>query len=480
MIISLQSSLGIQFGRDYLLLVHLKKFLKEIALDCHKMIQAPPDLAEEESASYCSREISRFIKENTIGKDSVWVGLPRNYFLLRFLTLPLSAEENIREVVRFELGKYIPFSEEDVYFDFVTMKRDAEAKKIRLLLLVIKKSVLERYLSILRRAGVTPLGIEMSSSSLFNLFWLGENGNNSKAPVALLDIGKQSFEFNLVRGKSLCYSRVVDFDSKAEKDQAQQIKKEVRTGFRAAFCFQGGKVEEEMNSSRVSLTGGGVNDDLIAHLSKTLKMNLETLPTEAIASRLNLSESFPLSFASGIGLALRGIKRVPWNINLLPQPLRKKTRKIGLYLSFFLVFTVLVLSLAWGLSTVLKERLELRNIEREIAALKNEVISIQTIQQETQKISEKMESLKMMRKSEFSMLEILKELSNILPYSVWLTNFRYYKKELELSGYAASASDLIAILDGSPLFYASEFTAPITRDRKGQERFKIKTNLEKR
>ncbi|MBW1679456.1 MAG: PilN domain-containing protein, partial [Deltaproteobacteria bacterium] len=136
--------------------------------------------------------------------------------------------------------------------------------------------------------------------------------------------------------------------------------------------------------------------------------------------------------------------------------------------------------LTWGVSTIVKERLELRKIEKEVAALKNEVIFIQNIQQEAQNITEEIESLNRIRKSRFSKLKIMKELSNIFPASVWLTNFRYYKKELQLSGFAASASDLIAILDRSPLFHASEFTAPITRDRKGKESFKIKTRIEGR
>jgi general secretion pathway protein L len=88
------------------------------------------------------------------------------------------------------------------------------------------------------------------------------------------------------------------------------------------------------------------------------------------------------------------------------------------------------------------------------------------------------QSLEKIRNSELSKLAILKELSNILPSSVWLTDCRYHKQELRLSGYAASASDLISILDGSPLFTASEFTAPITRTREGQESFKIETSIE--
>ncbi|GAG34383.1 unnamed protein product, partial [marine sediment metagenome] len=252
--------------------------------DCHELIPQPSDITGDELETYRSREISRFIKDNNIGRENVWVGLPLNEFLLHFMTLPFSAEENLREVIRYEMGKYIPFPEKEVRFDFVIMERDAEAKKLRLLLLVIKKAVLERYLSILEGAGITPLGIEMSSSSLLNFFLLGGNGSKGK-PTALVDIGKHGFELNWISSGILRYSQSVDFYTEADAEQVRQIKEELRKGFRTAFPLQVWKGEEEMDSSVVLLTGGGIKDALIDGLAKTREVDIQTLPIEAISSR---------------------------------------------------------------------------------------------------------------------------------------------------------------------------------------------------
>ena len=168
--ISLQSSLGIQFGRNYLRLVYLKKSLKEVALDAHSLIHFPSDLPADDVDKYLSQEISGFLKEKNIGKDNVWVAIPRNECLIRFITLPLSVEENLRDVIRYELEKYIPFSEEDIYFEFFSLEREVETKKLKVLVLAIKKPVLQRYLSILENAGIAPLGIEVSATALSNFY----------------------------------------------------------------------------------------------------------------------------------------------------------------------------------------------------------------------------------------------------------------------------------------------------------------------
>jgi Tfp pilus assembly protein PilN len=478
MIVSLQSSLGLQFGREYLLLAYLKKSLKEIALDCQEMIHLPPSLSGDDYADFCSREISRFMKQNAVGKENVWVGLPQNDFLLRFITLPSSAEENLREVLRYEIEKYIPFPEEDVHFDFVTLEKDAESKTLRLLLLVIEKRVLETYLSILNNAGIKPLGVEITSISLLNFFLLGKNGNEARTPVALVCLLDRSLDLNWINGGILRYSRTVDLVAEDTTGQIEQIHKEVRNSFRGAFLGREWKEDHSADSPVVFVTGGGASKEVIESLGKIRGINFQPFPADAIASRLNFSESFSQSLSSSIGLAMKGMKKVPWDVNLLPDSLRKKTSKVGLYLCCFLFLGVLLFSITWGVSTIVKDRLELRKIEKEIATLRNEVTAIQDVQQEAQKIIEQVESLEKIRNSELSKLAILKELSNILPSSVWLTDCRYHKQELRLSGYAASASDLISILDGSPLFTASEFTAPITRTREGQESFKIETSIE--
>jgi Tfp pilus assembly protein PilN len=418
------------------------------------------------------------MKENAIGKENVWVGLPQNDFLVRFITLPSSAEENLREVLRYEIEKYIPFPEEDVHFDFVTLERDEGSKTLRLLLLVIEKSVLDAYLAILDNVGIRPLGIEMSSSSLLNLFLLGKNGNEHNTPIALVNSVAGSLELNWIKGGVLQYSRAIDLVAEDATGQVELMQKEVRNSFRGAFSGKEWKEGHSADSPAVFLTGGGASNEAIESLGTIEGINFQTFPTDAIAARLNFSGSFPQSHSSSIGLAMKGMKKVPWDINLLPHSLRKKTSKVGLYLCFFLFLGVLLFSIIWGVSTITKDRLELRKIEKEIAMLKGEVIGIQNVQQEAQKIIEQVESLERIRTSELSKLAILKELSNILPSTVWLTDFRYQKKKLRLSGYAASASDLISILDGSSLFTASEFTAPITRTREGQESFKIETSIE--
>ncbi|HNU73158.1 MAG TPA: PilN domain-containing protein, partial [Thermodesulfobacteriota bacterium] len=329
--------------------------------------------------------------------------------------------------------------------------------------------------------GIQPIGVELSTTALVNGLFSGKNGSIPRDAVAFLSVDSRCFETAWIHNSTLRYSHVIAFDGKPDENRAVKVEKEIRNSFRIAFPAQPGNTAEENASEPVVyLLGTDLPDTLIADTVQNSDCTVQVLPMEAFTSQVKSTPPVPHSLAVALGLALRGMKKMPCELNLLPHPLRKKTRKMGVYLSIILFLVMIVLTITWGVSSVAKKRLVLHTIEQEIAALKDDVEAIQKIQEQARFFQDKIKSVERVQSFEDSNLKILKELSMIVPPSVWLTNLRYYRNEVQLSGYAQSSSELIAILDGSPLFCSSEFTAPITRDPQGQESFKITTRIEKK
>jgi general secretion pathway protein L len=74
---------------------------------------------------------------------------------------------------------------------------------------------------------------------------------------------------------------------------------------------------------------------------------------------------------------------------------------------------------------------------------------------------------------------MLAELARLLPDGTWLRSLQYRNGELTIQGYTSSASDLIPLIEGSPLFDSVRFGAPITRDhRLGKEVFQVQMAAE--
>ncbi len=71
-------------------------------------------------------------------------------------------------------------------------------------------------------------------------------------------------------------------------------------------------------------------------------------------------------------------------------------------------------------------------------------------------------------------LDILNELTRLLPPPIWTGTVEIYPDSVIIAGQADQAAPLLKTLDASPLFEKSEFTLSVTRNEQG-EQFRIKT-----
>ena len=140
-----------------------------------------------------------------------------------------------------------------------------------------------------------------------------------------------------------------------------------------------------------------------------------------------------------------------------------------------LVFLLGITSLSTHL---IKERRDLNRLEHSIAQIKTQVSMVEQQQKEADEITKEIRFFDAIKNSQPSKLEILKELTSILPDDAWLTNLTFDESKVVIDGFASSASNLIPLLDISPLFQNVEFASPITKGMESSERFKIKLEIE--
>jgi len=84
--------------------------------------------------------------------------------LARDLELPLAAEENLTEVLGFEMDRQTPFRANEVYFDYKVLKRDNAAQKIQVNLQVAKRALVDPLIAHLRHWDLTPVHSQAQNS----------------------------------------------------------------------------------------------------------------------------------------------------------------------------------------------------------------------------------------------------------------------------------------------------------------------------
>ena len=467
-----QSSLGIDLREDRVVFSYLRKSFKKVWVTTNTVFPFNPEKGREEREVEIINTIQGFIASQNVSKENVIVSLPREKALLKILEVPAAAKENLRKVLEYELGKHIPFPPEEATFDFQILEENEGM--LRILLVVMRKEEVNEYIELFKKMGIKPVVIEISSTASANLFYYDQHPVDPQ-PFALIDIRKHFFEFQFFENGNLIEILQCAFIRESEKA------KEVTESYRLAMLK--GLVTKEGKQNLFAF-GEEANESLIHELREWLSFDVTSTPPLKRVRTANGFERIPEVYPS-MGLALRGLSKTKWSINLLPLTLRKKVSRIGIYLAVFLTMATLFFAGALFVHPILQEREELKRIVAEVKERKPKVDAIDAVQKKREKLEKEVQEFKTLVSEGTSRLEILKELAEVLPPTVWIWNMKFRARDVELNGFANSASDLIAILDKSPYFEKVEFTSPVTKERRlfgdqvEKERFKISSKIER-
>ncbi len=107
--------------------------------------------ADKQVASQSKFDSSDAVKKfnDVVGNDknlsvsSCTLRIASHLILSKEISLPSATEENLENVIAYEIDRYTPFKKEDVYFSVQVKDRDKKEKKINVLLNVVKKSLLD-------------------------------------------------------------------------------------------------------------------------------------------------------------------------------------------------------------------------------------------------------------------------------------------------------------------------------------------------
>jgi general secretion pathway protein L len=152
--------------RDAVLVRHLSGH--ELVLGRTKLSAAhePADTVVADALG--DAELRRRIRR---GRLRICVRLPAAKALTTHIVLPSAVEENLRQVMDFELDRRTPFAAKDVHFAYRIIERDEAADQIQIELTVVARPVVAAALRTAERFGLTPTIVDVANERG------GESGN---------------------------------------------------------------------------------------------------------------------------------------------------------------------------------------------------------------------------------------------------------------------------------------------------------------
>lgn len=398
------------------------------------------------------------------------VGLPRRFVTMRSVSMPAVGDEELKGILDYEVERHVPFPPEEIRYDFQVLERDTENATV--LLAAARKEEVGRYLALLQEAGIKPTALGVSTFASFNtLIYNQERG--AEPLSAIVDLRDGEAELCLAKKGILRSARYVTLGPAAPLDL---LVPEI-CALLAPIEANGGQ-----RAGRISVSGTGTGrGDLLHHLAERTGLAVEFLHPFRRIKAQGVDSQVAHSLGTAVGLALKGLVSLPLDIDLLPKELAPTRRDPSLAMTFRLLALIAALGLVFLVNGAIRERRALAVLAAKLHHVQTEAAKVEQLKGEVGTLASQIATLETIDREEVRKLDMLRELVQILPKGVTLTLFSVDKREARIGGtIPGSASDLISILEQSPIFENAQFTSPVAqRGAEGQE-FQIKALLEAR
>ena len=166
-------------------------------------------------------------------------------------------------------------------------------------------------------------------------------------------------------------------------------------------------------------------------------------------------------------------------VELLPGRLRPRpARGNGGRFQRALGGLALLLLAAAALVPLVQKHRAVKQLEAEVQEIRETAMQAQQIRQELEGLVAESSVLAKRRNERPLVIQVVDELTRLLPDSTWLTRIDIAGAKVKIQGESANASEVATLMVGSALFSDASFEAPVTRDlRTQQERFVISANI---
>ncbi len=374
-------------------------------------------------------ELIKFVNRAGESRLAATVLLPRNEVVVRTLSLPGVADKDAASAIDLQIDTLHPWGEAEVAWGW---SRVAQGD---LMAGLARKEILANYETLFAEAGIAIAAITFSPAVIH----------------AALRI------WNAAPNPVLCFCS----DEKVRIEVYGESP--ARGAFSAEFSFAGGRA---------------------AAVARAELRIAADYPATALAEILPRTPGVevpgnPLAYAAALAGSAPRVARFA---NLLP-PERRASHDRVQYLIPAALGVLLALSLltAFLIVPAIGQRRYRNELESASRRLEPAAERARRLEREIGQDTGRVRLLDEIRRRPQDDLEVLNELTRLLPDTVWTNAVEIHPDSVTISGEADQAAPLVKLLDSSPLFQNSEFVLSVTRSAQADpkaaptEQFRIKT-----
>jgi type IV pilus assembly protein PilM len=187
---------GLDIGSTAIRLVQLRRGSVHPALVAYGAVPVPANLTSSDSKmdqDKISELVKQLVRENHVSLKNVVVGLPSNKVFATVITTPKLDNAQLAKAIRYQAEQYIPMALDQVKLDWAVVDQSKDGNQLEVLLLAAPNSAIDKYVSILEKAGLEPLALEANATAVARALIPTNN-----LAVVLVDFGALDSDISIV------------------------------------------------------------------------------------------------------------------------------------------------------------------------------------------------------------------------------------------------------------------------------------------
>jgi Tfp pilus assembly PilM family ATPase len=166
---STRNCLGVDIGSQWLrvAVMEMGKSGPRVTALLEKRLTLNPGHSDAQRAQAIAKQLQELIKVNKVRARRAVFSVPGQTVFVRQFALPKSSPERMRRMVSFEARQRVPFPLDKTIMEYQLFESE-QANEHNVLLVAIKRDFISNFMRLVRRTGLAPLAISVSSIALYN------------------------------------------------------------------------------------------------------------------------------------------------------------------------------------------------------------------------------------------------------------------------------------------------------------------------
>lgn len=209
--------LGLDIGSHTIKLIEMGKDGSNYTLLSAGSIVTPPKALTsnlETDQDALAETIKQLMKQIGARTRDVNISLPESLVFTRVIEVPQLTTKELASAIRWEAEQYIPLPLDQVNIDFSILRNSKEtgSNKMDVLLVASPKTLIDKYLTILDRAELNPIGAETEIISTCRAFI---RSVQTVRTVMIISLGAQTTDLAILRAGMLSFTRSISAGGEA-------------------------------------------------------------------------------------------------------------------------------------------------------------------------------------------------------------------------------------------------------------------------